>query len=210
MRTIAVIDKHPIVRAGLAIFIKNNFNESDVFEFESFYHFESGSKTSTPDLLIIGNTVELPSNQCKIIRGLKSINQQLHVIIYEDNADPFKVTQYFKSGASGYVTKRSAMGELLKCLSDVQKGTNYISNDILEILIPKWQCAVNEPSLHEKTALTNREFEVANHLIQGDTITEISAKLHREPATISGIKKTLFTKLKINNVMDLKYSLQNQ
>ncbi len=208
MKTIAVIDKHPIVRAGLEVFIKNNFNDVGLVEFESFYHFHKVCIETIPDLFIIGNTVELPNNQCKLILGLIAKNKKTKVIIYDDSPDFLKVSLYFKSGATGYLSKQSKMDELLKCISEVENGKNYVSSEIMEILIPKWISTGKDTGSDKKITLTHREFEIATFLIDGSSVSEISKKLQRKTSTISTIKKNLFRKLKINNLVDLKDSLE--
>jgi DNA-binding NarL/FixJ family response regulator len=208
MKTIVVIDKHPVVRAGLEIFIKNNFGEVTTIEFDSFSEYNKATQQYATDVFIVGNTVELPSSQCKLIAKLKEKNQQVKVIIYDDNPDYLKVSQYFKSGATGYVTKRSDMNELLACISDIRKGQNYISSDVLEVLIPKWASTVENISARNETALTHREFEVATYLLRGDTVHEIAKKSQRDVSTIRAIKKNLLVKLKITNLVDLRDVLQ--
>jgi two-component system invasion response regulator UvrY len=208
MKTIAVIDKHPVVRAGLEIFIQNNFSDVTIIEFDSFHHFNKDSIDDLPELFIVGSTIELPSNQCKIITKLKNKSRLIKIIIYDDNPDFLKISQYFKSGVTGYLTKRSDMTDLYKCISEVQNEKSYISDEIMEILLPRWLSPVEDPSFKNKITLTNREFEIAGYLINGDTISEISKKIQREISTIRTIKKNLFHKLKITNLVDLKDSLQ--
>jgi DNA-binding NarL/FixJ family response regulator len=208
METIAIIDKHPIVRAGLDVFLKNNFNEVSILEFESFYHFNKTSFNNYPDLFIVGNTVELPSTQCKFIMALSVENHPAKVIIYDEDPDFLKVSLYFKSGVTGYLTKQSDMDELLKCIRDVQNGKNHLSNEVLEVLLSKWVSPGNESARQNQITLTHREFEIANFLISGCSVSQISKKLQRKASTISTIKKSLFRKLKITTLVDLKDSLQ--
>lgn len=208
MKTIAIIDKHPIVRAGLDVFIKNNFKKVSILEFDSFLHFNNASFDDYPDLFIVGNTVELPSRQCKFIMELLVKNQLTKVIIYDEDPDFFKVSLYFKSGVRGYLTKQSSMEELLKCIRDVQNGKNYTSNDVLEVLLPKWVSPATDSARKNEIILTHREFEIANFLMNGSSVSQISKKLQRKASTISTIKKNLFRKLKITTLVDLKDSLQ--
>ncbi|WP_254412692.1 response regulator transcription factor [Dyadobacter diqingensis] len=208
METIAIIDKHPIVRAGLDIFIKTNFNEVSIHEFESFYHFNKAGFKDYPDLFIVGNTVELPSTQCKFIMELQLENHPPKFIIYDEDPDFLKVSLYFKSGVTGYLTKQSDMDELLKCIRDVQNEKNYISNEVLDVLLPKWVSPGDDSAPKNEITLTHREFEIANFLINGCSVSQISKKLQRKASTISTIKKSLFRKLKITTLVDLKDSLQ--
>lgn len=100
------------------------------------------------------------------------------------------------------------MDELLKCISEVESEKNYVSNEIMEILIPKWISTGKDTASNNHITLTHREFEIATFLIDGASVSEISKKLQRKTSTISTIKKNLFRKLQIQNLVDLKDSLE--
>lgn len=209
MRTIAIVDKYPVVRAGMDVFIRNNFSEISILESDSLDYFEQFNSSKNPDLLIIGNTPESTTRKLEILTLFKRKNELTKIIIYDENPDFTKVSHYFKSGASGYLTKMSDMAELLRCIADVQNGKTYISSEILDVLLEKWSSPGHDTSSQSKKLLTKREYEIAMLLVNGDTISFISQKLQRKVSTISTTKKNIFKKLEITNITDLKNSLSH-
>ena len=207
MITIAIIDRYPIFRVGLELFIKKNADEISILTSNSLDHFIQFNFTENPDLIILGNTVEAPNIQCSLIIRLKQKNKLTRVIVYDDNPDFIKVSHYFKSGVTGYLTKASDMSELLRCMVDVQNGKTYISNEILEVLLTQWSSSGNAQNAKSKKFLTKREYEIATYLINGNTVSYISKKLQRKVSTISTIKKTIFKKLEVTDLAELKNSL---
>lgn len=205
MITIAIIDKYPITRAGLEALIRNSLGEITIIEFNNFNHFNEFNANNNTDFLIVGNTGESVNNQCDLIMGFKLKNVLSKVIIYDEFPDFSKVSTYFKFGINAFLTKQLDDGELLKCFSEVESGRNYINNEILEVLLPKLMLY---PSRNTVKMLTHREFEIANLLVDGETVSTIAKKLQLKISTISTFKRSLFNKLKINNVIDLEYSLR--
>jgi len=209
MKTITVIDKHPIFRAGLADFFGNNFNKVSIHEFDSIDHFEkSGNENS--ELVIVGNIAELPSAQFEYILKLKKKNRPAKIIMYDENPAVFKVLLLLKSGINGYLSKGSDTSELLKCIQHINEDQNFIGHDVLKLLVTDWITSIYQKKDRKAINLTHREFEIANFLAAGITISQISKKLQRQVSTICTIKKSLFTKLSITNVIDLKDALELQ
>ncbi|MCE7044690.1 response regulator transcription factor [Dyadobacter sp. CY312] len=207
MPTIAIIDQYPIVRAGLDLFIKNNFKNASVLESDNLDNLLRTGHSISLDLIIIGTTPEPTKNQCDIIARILRANRETRVIVYDDCPDFAKLSLYFKSGVTGYITKSSGMDELLNCISDVQIGKKYISNEILDVMLSHWFPARNKGSVKSASKLTQREYQIGNLLMEGNSVTSISLKLNRKISTVSTIKKNIFKKLGITSLLELKDSM---
>jgi DNA-binding NarL/FixJ family response regulator len=207
MSTIAIIDQYPIVRAGLDFFIKSNFKNASVLESDSLDNLLRARYSLTPDLIIVGTTPEPTKNQCDMIARIRKANGETKVIVYDECPNFSKVSLYFKSGATGYLTKTSGMEELLNCISDVQLGKKYICSKILEVMLSQWSPPKADSSVNRLNALTPRENEIGNLLMEGNSVSSISLKLNRKMSTVSTIKKNIFKKLGITSLMDLKDSM---
>jgi len=53
-------------------------------------------------------------------------------------------------------------------------------------------------------SLSSREFEIANLLLSGATVSEISNLLSVQPTTVATHKARIFEKLKISSLLQLK------
>ncbi len=51
--------------------------------------------------------------------------------------------------------------------------------------------------------LSDREFEIVQHLAKGDSVAEISKKLNIHTSTVGTHKARIFEKLHCNNIIDL-------
>lgn len=206
MTTIAIIDKYPMIRMGLELFLKKNFQEAVVLESESLDRFEQNEPDQSPDLFILGYTHDSSVDHYELIVSLKKKYTKAKIIVYDGHPEFSKVASYFQGGVTGYISKSSDGPELLRCISQVENGKNFISNEVMEVLLPKW-LPTNHLRKHTVKSLTSNEYEIARSLANGDRITSIANHRNRKVSTISTIKKNIFKKLNIDHIKDLVQAL---
>lgn len=208
MTTIAIIDKYPMMRMGLELFLKNNYQEAVFLESESLDMFAQNEPDRSPDLFILGYAHDLKVDNYKLIDGLRKKYLKAKIIVYDGNPEFLKVASYFQRGVTGYISKSSDGLELLRCISQVENGKNYIGSEVMEVLLPKWLPTNRVRTLTGKR-LTSNEYEIARSLADGDRITSIADHRNRKVSTISTIKKNIFKKLNIDHIKDLVHALNN-
>jgi two-component system invasion response regulator UvrY len=113
-----------------------------------------------------------------------------------------------KSGADGYITKRSAPAELVKAVRKVIEGGKYVSPALAEKLAIALQ-AGSEKSLHE--ALSDREYQVMCMIASGKSIKEIAKELYLNTRTIRTHRARILEKMKMKSNAELiYYAVKNQ
>ncbi len=208
MKLIAIIDKHPVVRVGLRYFIMQTYESALIIESDSLSQFMKENSGNIPDVFIVGNTMELFNSTCQSIAEIRKENDSSQVIVFDESPDYIKIVRSFKAGAKGYLTKFSEMQELQKCLSKVKEGRIYICHDALGLILPDYH-ATEKGSKKDRTWLSAREYDVANLLLLGDSISLIGKRMDIKVATVRAIKRRIFNKLNITKMLDLKESLKN-
>jgi DNA-binding NarL/FixJ family response regulator len=101
-----------------------------------------------------------------------------------------------RSGANGYLTKVTALEELIEAIQTVVTGRNYITLAVAEYLAASLQGGPGK-GLH--AGLSNREFQVFRMLAQGKTLKEIADRCQVSPNTVSTYRARVLEKLKITN-----------
>src|SRR5580704_5457022 len=82
--------------------------------------------TLKPDLIVID--IGMPQlNGLDATRQIKRILPRVKIIILTMNEDTDLVGEAFRAGASGYLLKHSASGELMQAIHEVLKGSSYLS-----------------------------------------------------------------------------------
>ena len=201
---IIIADDHAVLRAGLKALL-NCYSEFEIIG-------EAGTGVDAvslvgklnPDVLILDLSMpDMNGFDCiKEIRSQKLACSILVLTMYDD--DEF-VKEVMRSGANGYVLKRSADTELMEAIKRVSDGKKYLNESISQKLIdtllkkPNEECDSKDPY----TMLSGREREVLRYLAQGYTNTEIAEKLFISPKTVDTYRSRIMKKLSIRKKSEL-------
>ncbi|ADZ92040.1 response regulator [Marinomonas mediterranea] len=116
----------------------------------------------------------------------------------DDNPYP---TKLIEAGASGYVTKGAESLELLDAIDTVSKGERYISKSVAQkIALAKTSSIDGDSPLH---ALSERELQVAQMIVDCKKSNEIADQLNVSPKTVSTYRARIFSKLNIESDVEL-------
>lgn len=111
------------------------------------------------------------------------------------------ISDILKAGALGYVLKNTGKENLLKAISTLQSGANYLSEEVSKTLLSSFIKNVQYDQAMEK--LSDREKEVLECIATGLTTHEIGDKLFISKNTVETHRKNLLYKLKARNTAEL-------
>jgi DNA-binding NarL/FixJ family response regulator len=136
----------------------------------------------------------------ELIKLAKAEKPKLRVLVLSMHQESQYAVRAIKSGASGYLTKESAPGQLVQAIRKIAAGGAYISAEVAEQLALGAMPGGEKPP-HE--LLSDREFEVFRQLVAGKSVTDIAADLNLSVKTVSTHKSNLMHKLGVANQSDL-------
>lgn len=192
---ILIVDDHSVVRMGVEILLKDNFNDLEIFEADTFtkcleYVFEENF-----DLVILD--VNLPDGKkTMMIKELRNIFESLKILIFTAHEETDFAAKYIKVGANGFISKYSDEFEFINTVKKILNDEDCISNEVKYIL-------KNQEVFVLEQKLSRREFEVAKLMVSGCGNLEISNQLNLKMSTISTYKNRIFEKLNISNTLEL-------
>ncbi|RKR82164.1 LuxR family two component transcriptional regulator [Mucilaginibacter gracilis] len=155
-----------------------------------------------PDVLLLD--IELPG-----ISGLEGafiIKQKfpeiniLMLTVYEDKELIFKALQ---AGATGYLLKSMPLGKIKTSILEATAGGVPMSPIVAKKVIAFFASKPHVNNNETSESLTNREVEVAQLLIRGDTYKQIAYQLFISPDTVRQHIKNIYRKLQINSRVQL-------
>lgn len=198
---IASIDRHPIIRKGLGLFLQEQFENAVLLESENFECFMNSFGDQNPDLFILGFAEESNISESEIVRFVKEKMPNTPVIVY-DGEPRYEMAVYsLVAGASSYLVKNSCLTELVKCIESVLQGKRYMSVDVTNILLEQCMKATVEK---EKIALLSEEELITARLIcQGLPSDEIANVRNRKISSINKERLNIYRKLELTNVVEL-------
>jgi DNA-binding NarL/FixJ family response regulator len=105
-------------------------------------------------------------------------------------------------GVSGFLSKQENETEVVKALQLILQRRQYLSPAMQELLNQKKQPSNNPNNPFDD--LSEREISVANYLLKGYRVKEISNMLDIKLSTVATYKARIFEKLGVTNKMDMK------
>jgi DNA-binding NarL/FixJ family response regulator len=141
-----------------------------------------------------------------LLNGLEAgrhIKQQLSdvkLIYVTMNEDPDIAAEAFRSGASGYLLKRSAASELMVAIKEVMLGRSYITPLVATGLVGS---LLHSDELKAGGVLTSRQREVLQLLAEGHSMKEVASVLNLTPRTVAFHKYRMMESLKVKSTAEL-------
>lgn len=155
-------------------------------------YLDAMSGLSTPNGFEICNVVRERFPQVKIVAHS----------VYDD-AD--RVARVLKSGAKGFVSKKSGFGELLNAIRTVHNGGRYVCSQITNKLknLGDFLSGFDENLKDHDEFFSLREREVLYLLAEGYSSKEIAEQLFITERTVESHRKNMMVKAKAKNTVEL-------
>lgn len=196
--TVMLVDDHAVVRMGFRLLLEGAQDIKVVGEAESGEDAVRRFQDFAPDVLIMD--ISMPG-----IGGLEAIDRvlakkpQQKILVLSAHEDVMHARRVLKSGASGYLTKRSAADVLIEAVRAVHKGTIYLEPMIAQELAMEQVSGSKNPV----DALTEKEFKVFVALAKGKSVQEIAEVMSLSPRTVGTHLYNIKQKLGASNSAEL-------
>ena len=143
-----------------------------------------------------------------VIRDLRAARPGIKVIVLSMHSEEQFAVRSLRDGASAYLTKSSADGELVDAIRAVASGRRYITQEVAERLAYYVECDSELPP-HER--LSQREYQVLLLIGSGLTLSEVAARLALSPKTVSTYRARILSKMGLATSAQLiKYAVDHK
>jgi two-component system response regulator NreC len=150
-------------------------------------------------------------NGLEATRQIKREHPEISVLVLTmyDHEEYFR--EMLLAGASGYIVKRAAAGELVSAIRAVYNGEAALSPTITRLLLEDYLSRDAHKEEEDPNALSSREREVLQLIAEGKTSREIAEILHLSVKTVQSHRTSLMQKLDLHDRGDLiKYAIQKK
>lgn len=197
--TFLLADDHSIVRQGMEIVITDIVPNAKIYHTSSLQQAVELVESKEIEMAIID--AHFPEgNSLHVLPQLKNANPDLKILIFTGLEEDLYALKFIKAGANGYLSKLSEEEEVRDAIINfVQKG-EYLSDVVRNLLV---QFVYNPSLISPLSTLTKRELQIAELYAEGLGNLEIANSLDIKQNTVSTIKKNIFEKLKIDNLVEL-------
>jgi len=201
---VVIADDHAIVRDGLRALLTSQAGISVVGEASDGNEALQLAGTLSPDVIVLD--LSMP-----VLGGAEAADRiavecpQVRVIALTMHEERGYVTRFLRSGAAGFVLKRTASSELVRAIRAVACGQRYLDPSLGGSLLVDGSArrrGRRGTSVDPETGaarLTARESEVLHLLALGHSNKEIAAALSISVKTVETHRATGMVKLGLSN-----------
>jgi DNA-binding NarL/FixJ family response regulator len=197
--TVLLADDHIIMLQGLRLLLKDSFQIVDMVS--DGRALLEAAKQLKPDVIVTEISMPL-LNGLDAIGKLKREGVTSKIIVLTMHVSPTLAAQAFKTGASGFLVKRSSGEELIEAIQQAVQGRFYLTPLVTEDTINVLMEASNNDGADE-AKLTPRQREVLQLVAEGRTMKEVAGVLHISARTAETHKYEIMQVLQVKTTAQL-------
>lgn len=207
MIKILIADDHAIMREGLKQILAGCGDMQVVGEAVDGADALDNIRRQPPDVVLLD--ISMPGRSgIELIKQIKSEKPKLVILVLSMHKESQYAGRALKAGASGYLCKDRASGQLVQAIRKVASGGIFICPEAAENLV--MELAVKNNALPH-TLLSDREYQIFRLLVAGHGITEMANMLNVSVKTVSTHKARIMRKMSLPSVADLvRYAIEHE
>jgi len=157
-----------------------------------------------PDVAVLDLVMPL-LNGVDAAREITKVSRKTKTILLTMHTEDRYVIEALKAGIRGYVLKTQAASDLVEAISEVFKGTTYLSPGVSGALVEAYLAKID----FREPPLTPRQRQVLQLVAEGKTTKEVASLLGVSVKTAESHRASLMEKLSIHETAGLvRYAIR--
>lgn len=195
-----LVDDHDLVRTAIARTLSDSSDLNVVGEASSGEQAYNMVRELLPDVVLMD--IRMPGiGGLEATRKIKQRFPEVKILALSAcDEEPFP-TRLLQAGASGYLTKGVCIEETIRAIRQVAAGHHYLSSDIAQQMALKTYDKKQLDNPFDQ--LSKREMQISLMIASGQKIQVISDLLCVSPKTVNTHRYRIFSKLNIENDVEL-------
>lgn len=197
MIKVALFEDNPQLREGLSMLIGGTEGYQVLASFKDANNIIEDLRKNMPDIVLMD--IDMPGisgiEAVKLIRANFPAVKVLMLTVFDDNKNIFEA---LKSGANGYILKKTQPAKLLEYISDAYNGgapmTASVATQVLDMF-----AKMDNNYTNTDYNLSEREKQVLQLLVNGYSYKMIAAEMFIAIDTVRSHIKKIYEKLHVNS-----------
>lgn len=204
---VVVVDDHQVFRAGLKTIIDATPDLRVVAEAATGKGALAAIEQHKPKLVLLDLQLGEGSG-LDVLRSLHTHDSQARVLILSAYSEAQYGLNVLQAGAAGFIAKGAEPAELLRAMRMVLRGGRYLGPALAEQLVARANGTPDGP-LHSR--LSAREFQIFCKIAQGESVSQVAAKMFLSVKTVSTYRRRVLDKLSMTSNADMTaYAMRNE
>ena len=196
MIRVVVIEDNTILRQTLEQLFNRSQGMVCTGTAGNLHNIVSDLRKATPDIILMD--IGLPDiNGIEGVRTVKQNFQNIQVLMFTVFEDDEKIFDAIRSGASGYLLKKTPPEQILEAVQQLYEGGAPMSPSIARKVIQAFQSPA--PATMEQYQLTAREKDILNAFVDGLSYKKIGEKYFVSIHTVRSHICNIYEKLHVNS-----------
>jgi two-component system response regulator DevR len=194
---VMVVDDHAVVRGGVRSLLESDPNITVVAEAGTVSGAVAAAAAMVPDVILMDIRLADGSG-IQAIREIRSTNPEIRVLVLTSFADDDALFAAIMAGASGFILKRVAEGDLLESVRLVGEGHSLLDPAVTGGLLTRLRAHQRVLRDDKLAQLTAREESILALVATGKTNGEIGAALGLSEKTVRNHMSIVLSKLEVS------------
>jgi len=196
-----LVDDHPIVRQGLALFIDREPDLVVCGEADGATSALPAIQESMPDFVVLDISLDGPDG-LELLKSLRAKYPSLPVLILSMHDESVYAERALRAGANGYIMKQEATDKVLTAIRRILGGEVYVSDRLTKRMLQQFVHGSISPR-EPLAKLSDRELEVYRLIGAGHGTRQIADELHVSTKTVESYQAHIKEKLSLRNAREL-------
>jgi NarL family two-component system response regulator LiaR len=202
---VMIVDDHNVVRSGLATFLRAYEDLELVVEAKNGIEAVNLCRKHKPDIILMD--LMMPEmNGIAATRAILADYPDIKIIAMTSFEDEELVHGVLAAGAISYLLKNVTSDELAKAIREAVSGRSTLSPEAARVLVQ-----ATRPKKQPLFDLTEREWEVMNLVVQGNSNQQIADAMVISIATVKAHISSILSKLQVSSRAEaIAFAIKNK
>jgi DNA-binding NarL/FixJ family response regulator len=207
--SVVVVDDHHVICAGLKAIIDAQPDMRVVAEANTGRRALAAITEHSPQLVLLDLQLGGDMSGLDVLRSLQTHQTPARVLMLSAYSEAQYGLNVLRAGAAGFIAKGVDQTELLRAMRMVMRGGRYLGPALAEQLVASASGEDPQGPLHSR--LSTREFQIFCKLAQGESVSQVAAKMFLSVKTVSTYRRRVLDKMAMKSNADLTaYALRNE
>lgn len=200
MITIAIIEDNPRYLKAISLILDMNDSFRLLHTLDNCDDMMVHFSNQCPEVVLMD--IDMPGmNGIQAVWEIKKIFPDIKVLMLTVFEDEEKIFGAIKAGANGYMLKKDPPDKIMDAIQAVHRGESPMNGVIASKVLDYFQ--QSKANEIDQSALTEREKEILQLLITGNSYRDISAAIFISIETLNSHVKNIYRKLNVHSRAEL-------